>query len=187
MRAIRGAGECNQCVRVRFKSLYLPEPEFLAMREPDLVILRARSMQAIPVVGGYPRDEIWRLLIDLYPDDASAVRHFRESFDSDRQAVYLSLNGQPLDVITAGQLQPLIVAGAFDSRESLNGLVGQVENYTTIEVGANDQSRARARAIQEQLEEQEATQKIVDELVEAIERGDQEKALRLQRELAERQ
>jgi uncharacterized lipoprotein YmbA len=181
---VRSEDECSDCVPVHLPNLYTRTADFLIGPTPQLHLERAQYVEPVLVKGGYPREEVWRLRIDLPADRMSDLRAFRSASESSRQPILISVNGHPVDVITVGGLASVLIIGAFDTAGQLKQVVGRDDGAPVVEVTLNNDVGEEFAGMERQLKNEEQKQELVDELLNALQAGDSESAKRIQKELA---
>jgi hypothetical protein len=185
-RVIREEG-CSDCYPVQFRNPYSNEESVLVRAEPDFVlpkesIARVNMLRIDNQIEGLVE---WKAEILLTAEAHKRALSFGAGLGPTEKLLLISMAEQPIDVIMSDELGGLIRIGSFDSiadfRSSFPTAASE-EIPVVLERSVRfDEMNARFEAATKRIE---TTAENFDALIEALDAGDEEKAVRIQSELA---
>ena len=185
-RVIREEG-CSDCYPVQFQNDYTNEESVLVRAEPDFVlpkesIARVNMLRIDNQIEGLVE---WKAEILLTAGAHELASSFRAGLDPAEKLLLISMAEQPIDVILSDELGGPIRIGSFDSIEDFRNsfpTAAPEEIPVVLERGVRfDETNARFEAATKRIE---TSAENFDALIDALDAGEEEKALGIQSELA---
>lgn len=181
--------KCDDCSLITFANAVTDGDAIRIPRLPELSVA-ASGIEGVQSVRFLSRNRgriVWKARITFAPDTIARMRDFNTRTGNPSDPILVGLGGQPLEILTRQEVLSSILVGAFDSEEELTSALGMTPSgrleVNDIRLGDRDVPADEfAKAMERStllIERHRKSRETLEELEQALTRGDEDHARQL--------